>query len=79
MTSQSKSPEPGDMVVLTTLPAGFLDDLPREDQNAISAIIGKPVLFNEIDECGRAELEFTEPDGTIHFIYVDAELLSTDN
>jgi len=39
------TPEAGDTVVLTELPPGLLDGLPLEDQRAISAIVGKPVLL----------------------------------
>ncbi len=68
-------PKPGDSVVVTALPAGFLDDLPREDQQAITAGIGKPILLKEYDEAGRAELELTDDKGVIHFIYVDPSLI----
>jgi hypothetical protein len=69
MNSESK-PNPGDSVVLTEVPAGFLNDLPIEDQRAISEVVGKPVRLNEYDDAGRAELEFTDRDGNFHFIYV---------
>jgi hypothetical protein len=67
-------PNPGDMVVLTTIPKGFLDDLP-EDQQAIREIVGKPVLLNEYDDVGRAELEFNDRDGQTHFIFVAADCI----
>ena len=51
----------GERVVLVTLPPGLLDGLPDEDQRAITAIVGKPVLLVGWDEIGRAELEFDEP------------------
>jgi hypothetical protein len=38
---------PGEMVVLTRIPPGLLDGLPQEDQNAIVAIVGKPVMLVE--------------------------------
>jgi hypothetical protein len=60
------------MVVLMHVPNGFLDDLPPEDQKAISEIIGKPILLNEYDDDGRAELKFTDSEGVIHFIYVNS-------
>jgi len=37
------------MVVLTSIPPGLLDGLPQEDQNAIVAIVGKPVLLVEYE------------------------------
>jgi hypothetical protein len=38
-----------------------LDGLPQEDQNAIIAMIGKPVLLVSYHEDGRAELHFDDP------------------
>lgn len=70
-----KTPNAGEMAILTRLPPGFLNDLPIEDQRAISEVIGKPILLNEYDEDGRAELEFTDQHGVIHFIYVRSEFL----
>ena len=71
MTPQSRDPEPGDFVTLTKLPPGFVDDLPESDQIAIRAIVGKPVLLESYDEDGRAELYFTDAEGTFHWIYVN--------
>jgi hypothetical protein len=68
-------PNPGDMVVLAAIPDGFLDDLPDEDQQAIKDIMGKPVLLNEYDDAGRAELEFKDRDGQVHFIFVAADFI----
>ena len=62
-------------VVLTGLPPGFLDDLPIEDQQAISAIIGKPILFVDFADNGRVELKFHEPGGRTHFLYVDVSFI----
>ncbi len=73
--SRDEKPRPGDKVVLTRLPPGFLDDLPVEDQRAISDAVGKPIVLNEYDEDGRAELEFTDDEGVIHFIYVDPNFI----
>ena len=64
-------PRPGDSVVVTELPARFLESLPSEDQQAISAVIGKPILLKKYDSTGRAELEFTDDKGVIHLIYVN--------
>jgi hypothetical protein len=67
----------GERVVLIAVPPGFLDDLPEEDQRAITAMIGKPVQFSGWDEDGRAELEFDDPfhDGT-HTIWVKPEFIA---
>ena len=70
-------PKPGGMVVLAKLPPGFLDDLPAEDQRAISEVVGKPILLNGYEDDGRAELQFTDQLGVIHFVYIRPELLGT--
>jgi len=74
MTSESK-PKPGDIVLLTQVPPGLLVNLPKEDQTAISEIVGKPVRLNDYDEQGRAELEFTDSSGGIHFVYVSPTVI----
>jgi hypothetical protein len=66
---------PGDSVVLGEVPRGLLDGLPKENQLAICDIVGKPLLLNEYDDEGRAELAFTDADGTMHFIYVSPDLI----
>lgn len=63
-------------VILTGLPPRFLDDLPIEDQEAIRAVIGKALVLNEYDEDGRAELEFRDKNGVVHFIYVERKWTS---
>ena len=75
-------PRPGETVVLTRIPPGLLNGLPQEDQKAIAAIVGKPVLLVEYDEDGRAELHFDDPfdarvDGYshTHSIWVAAEFI----
>jgi hypothetical protein len=71
-----RKPAPGDMVTLSEIPSGLLDDLPEEDQRAISEIVGKPVRLNEYDHAGRAELEFVDGEGVLHFIYVSPDIIS---
>lgn len=78
MAGPSKHLVPGDLVVLSSVPPGLLEGLEKKDQEAITSIVGKPVLFNEIDEHGRAELQFKDSSGIIHFIWVSPELLTTD-
>ncbi len=68
-------PNPGDEVVLIEVPLGLLDDLPTEDQEAISNIVGKPVVLNEYDDDRRAELEFKDANGNSHLIYVRPEFI----
>jgi uncharacterized protein len=38
-------------------------------------VIGKPILLKEYDNEGRAELEFTDDKGVVHFIYVNPNLI----
>jgi len=70
-----KKPKPGEKVILKALPPAFIDDLPEEDQRAISAVVGKPIILNKYEHDGRAELEFTDNEDTIHFIYVDPRFI----
>jgi hypothetical protein len=63
---------PGSTVILKSLPPGFLDDLPEEDQIAIRAAVGKPVKLNGYED-NRAELEFVDSNDCIHFLYVSPE------
>ena len=58
---RDSKPEPGEMVLLKSIPPGLVDGLPQDDQNAIVAIIGKPVLLVGYDDDGRAELHFDDP------------------
>jgi hypothetical protein len=58
--NDSIKPKPGDMVVLTAVPPGLLDGLPQEDQHAITAMVGKPVLLVGYDDDGRAEVCFDD-------------------
>jgi hypothetical protein len=71
--------KPGATVVLIKLPPGFLRGLSRADKKAISEVVGKPVRFQEYDEVGRAELQFTDSRGVIHFIYVKPIFLRSVN
>ena len=73
--AKDKQLEPGHLVVLTKLPPRFLDDLPREDQQAILDIVGKPIRLNEYDEEGRAELEFIDRKGNTRFVCVSTDFI----
>jgi hypothetical protein len=75
MSNQHNRPEPGTTVVLKSVPPGLLDGLPERDQRAITAIVGQPVRLVDYDDVGRAELEFTDKSGDIHYIYVKPECL----
>jgi hypothetical protein len=61
MRAHDDKPAAGEMVILTSIPPGLLEGLPQGDQNAIVAIVGKPVLLVDYDEDGRAELHFDDP------------------
>ena len=63
-------PKPGDKVLLLSASPELLSGLPVEDQSAIREAVGKLVLLLEWDGDGRAELEFTDSNGVMHFIYV---------
>lgn len=75
MTDIYRNLVPGDLVVLREIPKGLVDGLPKGDQKGISEIVGKPIRLNKYDEDGRAELEFIDRHGVIHFIYVRPEFL----
>lgn len=75
MDSEPTKPKPGDLVLLMEAPPGLLEGLPAEDQKAISETIGKPIHFVGYDNDGRAELEFTDGAGVIHFIYVSPSVI----
>jgi hypothetical protein len=70
-----RKPQPGDKVVLKPLPAGFTDDLPEDEQRAISARIGRPIMLMGYDRDGRAELEFKAQDDSIHTLFVDLKFI----
>jgi hypothetical protein len=75
MKRQNEKPKPGEKVILTALPPGFIDDLPEEDQRAISAVVGTPILLSRYERDGRAELEFTDDEHVHHVIYVDPKFI----
>ena len=77
--SEDGKPKPGDSVVLMEVPPGMLDDLPVDDQQAIFEVVGKPIRLNEYDDAGRAELEFKDRKGEIHFIYVSPGFIRAVN
>jgi hypothetical protein len=76
MTSaENTRPKAGDKVMLIAVPPGMLEDLPTEDQRAITQAVGKPILLIGYDENGRAELEFQDDSADTHFIYVSPEFI----
>jgi hypothetical protein len=66
--------EPGALVILTSAPSSLLQGLPKEDQIAIQAIVGRPVTLAGFTY-GQAELEFTDTQGDDHTIWVEKNLI----
>ncbi len=64
----------GCRVILKSAPPALLNGLPEEDQIAILAIVGRPVLLAAFSH-GQAELEFVDSDGDEHTIWVEPDLL----
>lgn len=62
-------------VILKVLPPGLTDGLPEEDQQAISAVVGKPVVFEGYERNGAAKLEFMDKDDVIHLIWVEPKFV----
>ena len=63
-------------MVLKALPPGFTDDLPEDEQRAISARIGRPIMLMGYDGDGKAELEFMAQDDSIHTLCVDLKFVT---
>lgn len=66
--------EPGTLVILDEAPTSLLKGLPEEDQTAIKAILGQPVMLTGFSY-GQAELEFTDRCGDDHTIWVEPNLI----
>lgn len=75
MTYDATSPKPGDLVRVIETPVGLLDGLPIDVLEAITVALGAPLQLNEYDEYGRAELQFRDRKGTIHFIWVEPQFI----
>ena len=65
---------PGTLVVLASVPSSLLRGLPKEDQTAIRAIVGRPVTLAGYSY-GQAELEFIDSEGDGHTIWVETDLI----
>jgi precorrin isomerase len=66
--------KPGSLVILRNAPSSLLHGLPEEDQAAIHAIVGHPVIFAGYS-WGQAKLEFTDSQGDGHTIWVETDLI----
>ena len=75
VATDTRQPRPGYQVIIRALPPGFLNGLPREDQEEMAAVVGRPVVLNGYDGDGRAELQFTDSRGHIHFVYLNPTLI----
>ena len=62
-------------VILKVLPPGLIDGLPEEDRQAISAVVGKPTIFEKYEHNGTVKLEFTDKDDAIHLIWVEPKFI----
>jgi hypothetical protein len=62
--------QPGDFVVLLSVPAALIFGLSEEDKIAVKSVIGKTVRFAGIS-FGQAQLEFKDSRGDEHTIWVD--------
>ena len=72
MCPHDSKPEPGEMVLLKSIPPGLVDGLPQDDQNAIVAIIGKPVLRRRF--VGHGELREKCVLASLQVIHLGLEL-----
>lgn len=64
--------QPGDLVIVLSVPPKLLAGLPEDDQVAIRAVIGKPAKFAGMSY-GQAEIEFRDEQGDEHTIWLDAD------
>ena len=64
--------QPGDLVILLSVPSNVINGLPKNDQMAIRSVIGKTVKFSGIS-FDQAEIEFKDGHGDTHTIWVDPD------
>ncbi len=65
--------QPGDLVILLSVPSSLISGLPEDDQAAIRSAIGKTVKFSGVSYNNQAEVEFRDSHGGIHTIWVDTD------
>ena len=63
----------GDAVKLLNASDGLLRGLPLSDQAAIHGQVNKIMIIQSFNEYGHVELEFTDKDGNMHFIWVESK------
>jgi hypothetical protein len=64
-------PKPGTSVIITKEPPDLFLGMDVNVRDAVSAILGKPILLVDYDADGRAELTFKDRKKASHFVYVD--------
>ena len=64
--------QPGDLVVLISVPQALFSGLSEDDQTAIHSVVGKLVRFIGL-AYGQAEIEFKDDRGDRHTIWVDTD------
>lgn len=65
----------GSSVLFIFAPNELLSGLPLDDQIAIKSQAGKIMTVQGFDSLGNVELEFSDCEGILHFIYVKPECL----
>lgn len=61
----------GDTVKLLNASEGLLRGLPSTDQSAIQDQVNKTMTIQSFNEYDHIELEFTDANGDMHFIWVE--------
>lgn len=65
----------GDSVRIVEIPSQLIHGLPRSDQMAISAQVGKTLQVVDLGQDGLIELTFADSFGDSHFIWIDSRHL----
>lgn len=69
--SNHNSLSEGDNVQLLSASEDLLRGLPLSDQSAIQDQVNKIMAIQSFNEYGHVELEFTDVNGNMHFIWVE--------
>ena len=65
----------GNRVRFLAASSGLLRGLPVSDRRAILGAVGGVYRVQDLNGHGHAEIEFVEPNGTMHFVWVEPENL----
>lgn len=71
LDSNSHPLKEGDVVKLLNASEDLLRGLPSSDQSAIQDQVNKTMTIQGFNEHGHIELEFTDANGDMHFIWVE--------